>query len=115
METPVRTEDVTAAPDDAAGACITEAAGQGGSATRREALRTLAVGGGVLVAASLLRPSPLLAQTTDRTRPQLVRPADGQLVTVEHGAVAATPRPANVGSVYWKGTVPPANGAPGDL
>jgi hypothetical protein len=85
------------------------------SGSRRAALRTLAVGGGVAVAASLLRPSQAAADTLDLTRPKLARPADSQMVTVPHGSAPDTPRPAGAGSVYWKGDVAPVNGANGDL
>ena len=114
-----RTEQAGAAPD-ASASCRAEgveAAGEVAAAesSRRELLRTMAVGGGVLAAASLLRPSPLLAQTVDRTTPQLVRPSSAQLVTVEHGSVASTARPSGAGAVYWKGAVAPQNGVNGDL
>jgi hypothetical protein len=85
------------------------------SGSRRAALRTLAVGGGVAVAASLLRPAHAAADTLDLTRPKLARPADSQMVTVPHGSAPDTPRPAGAGSVYWKGDVAPVNGQPGDL
>ena len=41
---------------------------------------------------------------------------DGSLViTFEHGSDDAEPRPTYAATVYWKGDVAPANGAPGDL
>jgi hypothetical protein len=36
-------------------------------------------------------------------------------LTVVHGSDASALRPVTDAAVYWKGTVPPANGAPGDI
>jgi hypothetical protein len=83
---------------------------------RRELLRTLAVGGGALAAASLLRPEPLRSQTLDRTRPQRFDPPQ-QATTVRcaHGWNPDTLRPADAQTVYWQGAVPPRNARSGDL
>jgi hypothetical protein len=63
-------------------------------------------------------PASAVADTValfDGTTGKVLKAGGKMFLTVEHGSDGSEPRPSFAATVYWKGTVAPANGAAGDL